>query len=76
MKSEYGSSPLVFVDENKRKEWEALPEAVRRDATKIMHRSLQQMKNEVALEMMANVIIDMSERIDKLEEKLAGQTEK
>ena len=66
----YGSAPIVFLDEEKRKEWESLPEAVRRDATKIMHRAMERMTLESSLEMLANVIIDMSERIDELEEKL------
>lgn len=67
MSEKYGSAPLIFMDEIKRKEWEELPETVRKNVYSMLHSCTKKMEIKICIEMLCNVIIDMDKRIQELE---------
>ena len=69
MNKTFGSAPIVFFDEEKRKEWEELDPSTRKNVYSLLHSCVDQMQTKVCLEMLCNVIIDMDKRIQELEKE-------
>jgi hypothetical protein len=65
----YGSAPIIFMDEKKREEWEALDESVKNNVFSMLHTCVEKLEIKHTLEMFCNVIIDMDKRIKELERK-------
>lgn len=66
---QYGSAPILFLDESKREEWENLDSSVRKNVFSLLHTVADQMENKICIEMLCNVIIDLDKRIQELEKK-------
>jgi len=69
MSSEFGCSPIVFLDEEKRKEWEEMDPEVKKTIMSMLHGATKKLTTDLSIELLCNVIIDMNERIEKLENK-------
>jgi hypothetical protein len=69
MNKKYASAPIVFIDEEKRKEWEAMDPSIRREVYSLLHSCSKQMEHKIMIEMLCNIIIDMDNRIQDLERK-------
>ncbi len=67
--NKYGSAPIIFLDEEKRKEWENLEPSTRREAYSLLHSCADKMESKMMIEMLCNIIIDMDKRIQYLEMK-------
>ncbi len=65
----YGSAPIIFLDESKRKEWENLPDIIRKNVFSMLHKCCEQMTQKMTIEMLCNVIIDLEKRVKDLENK-------
>lgn len=73
-KEKLGDSPiqhdsLVFFDQEKRKEWELLNEGEKSALLYFLKKSLGKMEASLSIQILANSIIDLQERIQKLEIK-------
>lgn len=66
-RARYGSAPLIFFDEDKRKEWEELDPCIRKNVFRMLHSCADKMEMKVCIEMLCNVIIDMDKRLQELE---------
>jgi len=64
--SSYGH--MVFLDEEKRKEWEALPESSRKGVYDILHRCARDAETRITMDILCNTIRDLHERVKKLED--------
>jgi len=64
----YGSAPIIFLDEEKRKEWESIDHSIRKNVFSLLNEYADKMEMKVCIEMLCNVIIDMDKRIQELEE--------
>lgn len=71
MDEKYGSAPIIFLDEEKRKEWESLEPSIKRNVYSMLHTCANQMEVKISIEMLCNVIIDMDQRIQILEKMCA-----
>ncbi len=60
-------SKMVFFDEEKRKEWEESDPAVKKDVLNLLKAKADAMETKISIEILANTIIDLQERIEKLE---------
>ncbi len=67
--NKYGSAPLIFFDDEKRKEWENLDPAIRNNIFSLLHSAADKMETKLCLQILCNVIIDMDKRIQDLEKK-------
>jgi hypothetical protein len=65
--NKYGSAPIIFLDEEKRKEWENVDPSIRRNVYSMLHSCADKMEMKICIEMLCNVIIDMDKRIQDLE---------
>ena len=63
----YGSAPIVFLDEEKRKKWEELPEGIKKSIKSHLHEITKRANTEMSIEILCNLYGDLSERLDKLE---------
>lgn len=61
------SASLVFLDEEKRKEWERLDPSIKNNIFAMLHTASKKMEIGLCIEMLCNVIIDMDKRLKKLE---------
>ena len=64
-----GSAPLVFLDEEKRKEWEKLDSSMKNSIFSMLHECAEKMQTNLFLEMICNILVDMDKRIRDLENK-------
>lgn len=69
MTDKYGTAPIIFLDEQKRKEWENLEPSMKREVYSLLHSCADKMETKMMIEMLCNVIIDMDKRIQKLEKE-------
>ncbi len=67
MTDKYGSAPIIFLDEEKRKQWENMDPALRSSVFGMLHSCADKMEMKVMIEMLCNVIINMDKRIQELE---------
>ncbi len=67
MTKKYSSAPIVFLDEEKRKEWDNLDPAMKNNIFSMLHSCSKQMESKMMIEMLCNIIIDMDKRIQDLE---------
>lgn len=67
MDEKLGSAPLIFLDEQKRKEWENLDPSIRKSVFSMLHSCTEKMEIKICVEMLCNVIIDLDKRIQCLE---------
>lgn len=67
MDDRYGLAPIIFLDEEKRKEWEQMEPSMKREVYSLLHSCADKMETKVMIEMLCNVIIDMDKRIQGLE---------
>ncbi len=69
----YANAPvydsLIFFDEQKKKEWEDMPEGQKSFVMNNLNECCSKMENKLAIEMLCHVINDLSERIKKLEKQ-------
>lgn len=72
MHEKYGSAPLIFLDEEKRKEWEKLDPSIRKGVFSMLHSCADKMEIKILIEMLCNVIIDMDKRIQELEKSITS----
>jgi len=75
MNEKYGSSPIIFLDDEKRKEWEKLDPSIRNNIFSLLHSCADKMEMKICIEMLCNVIIDLDKRIQKLEQVNKSITE-
>ena len=71
----YASAPVydnfIFLDEEKKKEWDEMPESQKSFVMNHLHECCSQMQSNMAIEMLCHVINDLMERIKKLEINLS-----
>lgn len=67
MTDKYASAPIIFLDEEKRKEWENIDTSIKREIYSFLHSCADKMQTETMIEMLCNIIIDMDKRIQELE---------
>ncbi len=67
MTDKYGSAPIIFLDEEKRKEWEHMDPALKSSVFGMLHSCADKMQTKVMIEMLCNIIIDMDKHIQELE---------
>jgi hypothetical protein len=60
-------SELIFMHENKRKEWEQTDPRIKSMVVKHLEKTAQEMENHHAIQMLCHVINDMNVRIEFLE---------
>jgi hypothetical protein len=60
---------MVFLDEEKRKEWEEMPESEKAWLMDNLKSTAQKMENKIAIEMLCNVVADLYNRVKELENK-------
>lgn len=65
----FGLAPIIFIDEEKRKEWEEMEPSLKREVYSLLHSCSEKMEAKIMIEMLCNVIIDMDKRIQDLERK-------
>lgn len=65
----YSYAPIIMIDDVKRKEWEALPQDARKSAMRIILARNEEFTVKNAIDVLANVIIDLEKRILELEKK-------
>ncbi len=66
----FGAAPvgsMIFMDEEKRAEWENLDPEVKKSSLQILVQTCKQMENTLAIEFLANVIQDLVHKIENLE---------
>ncbi len=63
-------NPIIFMNEEKRKEWEELDPSIRKNVYSLLQSCTEKMEMKITIEILCNVIIDMDERIQKLERNL------
>lgn len=69
MNDRYGSAPIIFMDEEKRKEWKEMKPEHREFIKKHLHQMYQESTMKVSIELLCLVYNDLSERLDKLEKE-------
>lgn len=72
----YGAAPIIFMDEQKRKEWEDLSLPIKSNIMSRLHSMANQMETKLSIDMLCNIIVDMDKRIRDLEEKICSTTSK
>jgi hypothetical protein len=70
MNKKYVSTPIIFLDEEKRKEWDSLDESAKKNIYSMLHSYTDKMEMKKSIEMLCNVIIDMNKRIQGLEKRI------
>jgi len=70
MDEKWGTCPIVFVDETKKKEWEAMDESVKKACLQRIHETTKRIGVEASIELLCHVYNDLSARIDKIEQEL------
>lgn len=58
---------FIFCDEKKRKEWEELDTGTKKFIENNLLRCCRDMENSLSIETLANICMDLIERIEKLE---------
>ncbi len=68
MTEKYSLAPIVFLDDEKRKEWDEMDPELKKRVFSVLHTCMKEMELKIVIEMLCNIIIDMNERIKLLEE--------
>ena len=63
----YGSSPIVFMDEENKKEWEKLSKKDKDFIFKHLAYTADKLCNKTAIEMLCHVVNELISRVEKLE---------
>lgn len=66
----FGSAPIVFMNKEKEKEWENLPDNIKVSVLSNLEGFAQQMTHGASIQMLCHVINDLSKKISELEKAL------
>jgi hypothetical protein len=58
---------LIFMSEEREKEWEELDDQVKANVMKLLHRTTEQMETKIAIELLCHCINDLAKRVNELE---------
>ncbi len=73
MKKNFGAyESVVFINSEKEKEWEDLPEDIKTHIIKNLQDTCSRLENRLAIETLCHVVNGLVERIEKLESYIPG----
>jgi len=61
---------LIIMDDHKRKEWEDMDPALRKNVMNNLKHFTEEMEASISIQLLSNVIVDLNNRICDLENKI------
>lgn len=65
----YGKCPIIFIDEEKQKEWDEMPESVKNAARSHLFNTMKSLTQDAQIELLCHLYNDLSKRLENVEKR-------